>query len=142
MKGPPKPPPVIQRPAAPAPAPSAPGARPAAGNSAMGPKSVGGAQAPRYEPNPKHGKTQRGNIAPEPTNGQAVLNTSVQVKPTSPRRVGVDPKTGEYVVFPRHREGAFHGYVVPWSELTPQMQNALKRAGMVNGRGKIIVGGG
>jgi RHS repeat-associated protein len=52
-----------------------------------------------YEASPKHGATARGNIGAAPKNGQNALDASVQVKDTSPRRVGVDYQTGEIVVF-------------------------------------------
>ncbi|GDY33442.1 hypothetical protein GTS_50750 [Gandjariella thermophila] len=52
-----------------------------------------------YEKSPKHGTEQRGNAAPAPTNGQQALENSVPIKPTTSRRVSVDPATGEYVVF-------------------------------------------
>ena len=92
---------------------------------------------PRYEQSPKHGKSQRGNVAPAPTNGQATLDTSVQVRSTSPRRVGVDPSTGEFVVFDQTTRGVFHGHVRNWDGLTQGMRNALIKSGQVNRRGKI-----
>jgi hypothetical protein len=36
-------------------------------------------------------------IYPQPTNPQEALASSVQIKDTSPRRISVDPKTGEFV---------------------------------------------
>jgi hypothetical protein len=71
-----------------------------------------------------------------PTNGQATLDRSVQVKPTSPRRVGVDPSTGEIVVFDRTQGNVYHGHVRSWDGLTRQMQNALIKSGQTNRRGK------
>jgi hypothetical protein len=91
---------------------------------------------PRYEQSPKHGKNQRGNVAPAPTNGQSTLDSSVQVRSTSPRRVGVDPSTGEFVVFDQTVRGVFHGHVRNWDGLTRQMRNALVKSGQVNRRGK------
>lgn len=62
----------------------------------------------------------------------------MRVKDTSPRRVGIDPKTKDIVVFDQHLEGKFHGHVREWGELTSEMQNALRNAGLVNARGKVL----
>jgi len=110
----------------------------AEGASGGSPPDGGG---PRYEPSPKHGPTQRGDVAAAPRDGQAALDRSVQVKPTSARRVGVDPANQEIVVFDETYLGqqVFHGHVRSWSELRPEMQAALRRAGLVDARGRIIV---
>ncbi len=97
----------------------------------------------KYEKSDKHGAVQRGNAAPAPTNGQQALEDSVSIKPTTSRRVSVDPTTGEYVVFDETYPGSgiYHGHVRPWSGpdgLDPAMQAALRRAGLVNGKGKIL----
>jgi hypothetical protein len=94
----------------------------------------------RYEPSPKHGPTQHGDVAPAPSNGRAALDRSVQIRPTSTRRVGVDPKNNEIVIFDETHpgQGVYHGHVRSWSELRPEMQNALRRAGLVDPRGRII----
>jgi hypothetical protein len=65
-----------------------------------------------YEKSPKHGTEQRGNAAPAPTNGQQALENSVSIKPTTSRRVSVDPATGEYVVFDETYPGSgiYHGH--------------------------------
>jgi hypothetical protein len=100
----------------------------------------GSSGAPRYEPSPKHGQTQRGDVAASPRDGQAALDRSVQVKPTSTRRVGVDAANQEIVVFDETYPGqqVFHGHVRSWGELRPEMQAALRRAGLVDARGRII----
>ena len=94
-----------------------------------------------WDPSVKHGTTARGTAkgvsSPAPTNGQAALGNSVQVKPTSPRRVGVDPATGEIVVFDETTPGVFHGHVPGWENLHPDMQRALIKAGQVTQKGKI-----
>lgn len=92
---------------------------------------------PTYEPNPKHGKQQQGNVSPEPTNGQAALDRAVPFRKTSPRKVGVDPATGEIVVFHPHRANQYHGHVRSWSSLSQQMRNALIKSGQTNRRGKV-----
>ncbi|MBK1977271.1 hypothetical protein ACRS2S_05700 [Achromobacter xylosoxidans] len=76
-----------------------------------------------------------------PTNGQDALNTSVQVKQTSTRRIGIDYKTREFVVFDETKKSVYHGHVRSWKKLHPDMQNALTRAGMVNRKGKILIDG-
>jgi filamentous hemagglutinin len=93
-----------------------------------------------YEKAPYHGTTGNSIKSKAPKNGQATLNTSVEIKATTSRRVGVDPSTGEYVVFDETQEGVFHGHVRSWNELTSQMQNALRNAGFVNKNGKILMG--
>jgi hypothetical protein len=62
-------------------------------------------------------------VSPAPANGQGALDNSVQVKDTSPRRVGVEPDTGDYVVLDQTRaspgEGqpeVYHGHTVPWDK--------------------------
>ncbi len=77
-----------------------------------------------------------------PTNGQARLDKSVQVKDTSPRRVGVDAGNEEIVVMDKtrtHPNGneEFHGHVRSWCDLHNDQQSALKKAGMVTSKGKI-----
>ena len=99
-----------------------------------------------FEPSPKHGATQRGNAAPEPTNGQGALDRSHQIKPTTTRRVAVDKDDEEFVVFDETYNDSqiLHGHVRSWSSpdpdqpgLTQAMQNALTKAGEVTRKGKI-----
>lgn len=96
----------------------------------------------RYEGSPKHGGAQRGGprgkISPEPRDGQAALDNSVQAKPTSSSRVGVDVNNEQIVVLREHLPGRFHGYVNSWDELESFAKNALIRAGKTNSRGRII----
>jgi len=89
-------------------------------------------------PSPKHHPNVRGNVSPGPTNGQAALDLSVQVKPTSPRRVAYEPDAGQFVVLDETVPGQFHGHVVPWSNLHTDMKNALVNLGVVNRRGRPV----
>jgi len=95
---------------------------------------------PLFEDNPKHGAQSRGTpkgvSSKAPLNGQAALDNSVQVKSTSPRRVGVDKDNNEIVVLDEHLAGRFHGHVRPWNELTMAMKNALTNAGLTDRQGK------
>jgi hypothetical protein len=100
--------------------------------------SAGAMRRLEYMPSPKHGLIQRGSISPTPRNGQAALDFSIQVKPTSPRRVGIDYETGEYVVFDQTSSGVFHGHVRPWNELTDDMRNALRGVGIVDRQDRIL----
>ncbi len=104
----------------------------------FGPKSLGAAQRLRYEGAPYHGATNRGLKNAAPANGQEALDFSTQIKPTSPRRIGVDPNANEFVIFDQTVEGVFHGHVRSWSELTGGMQSVLRKAGMVDRRGNIL----
>jgi len=97
---------------------------------------------PLYEENPKHGaqprSTSKGVASKAPKDGQAALDDSVQVKTTSPRRIGVDKANGEIVVLDEHLPGRFHGHVRSWDELTPQMKGALSDAGLTTKQGRIL----
>ena len=92
-----------------------------------------------YESSPKHGSQARGNVSALPTNGQEVLNNSIQVSPNSSRRVGIDRTNREFVVFHETHPGTgiFHGFSVSWNNLRPVMRNVLINSGQVNRRGKI-----
>ncbi|OPC76479.1 hypothetical protein B4N89_46455 [Embleya scabrispora] len=107
-----------------------------------------------YEAGGKHKptstKTSRGENSAEPKNGQAALDNSVQVKPTSTRRVGVDKENGQIVVIDLTIErrcdcgaaqggtnSVYHGHVRTWDSLNDDMQSALKRAGLVDKRGRL-----
>ncbi|WP_415646281.1 hypothetical protein [Stackebrandtia soli] len=106
-----------------------------------------------YEPGGKHGTasrpSSRGVNSAEPQNGQAALDNSVPVKGTSPRRIGVDIKNGEIVVLDRTVQrpctcggggtiDIFHGHVRSWADLHVDMQNSLKKAGLVDKKGRIV----
>ncbi len=100
----------------------------------------GGAIGPKgltYEAAPYHGSTDNSVKSRGPANGQTALENSVQVKETSPRRVSVDPETGDFVVFDRTLGDVYHGHVRAWSDLTTDMQNALVRAGYVDRKGNL-----
>ena len=103
--------------------------------------SAGAMRRLEYVASPKHGssarQTSKGVSNPAPTNGQHVLDVSVRVKGTSPRRVGVDKANGELVVFDQTSKGIFHGHVRSWRELTSQQQNALRNAGLVGKKGNF-----
>ena len=96
----------------------------------------------KYQNADYHGKTDNAVKNRAPTNGQEALDNSVQVKPTSNRRVGVDRDNNELVVLDKtltHANGVdeYHGHVRSWGELHTTHQNALKNAGLVNSKGKI-----
>lgn len=106
--------------------------------------SVGAMQRYAFEASPKHpvGVAPRAGVSPGPTNGQAALDSSVSIGPNTPRRVGIDYDTGEFAVFDETYpgRGVFHGHVRGWDQLEQGMQNALRRSGMVNRRGGIVIG--
>ena len=87
--------------------------------------------------NPKHGSTKKGNANPTPTNPQKALDDSIPLSDNTTRRVSVDKKTNEYIILGEHRPGEFHGHTRSWKELTPKMQAVLRKAGLVNKKGKI-----
>jgi len=94
----------------------------------------------KYEGSPKHHENAGPGIGDAPTNGQAALSNSLQVNATSPRRGGVDPETGQIVVFDETHpgQGIYHGHVRTWDELTQEMKKALQRARLVYRRGRPI----
>jgi len=85
-----------------------------------------------------HGKTDTPVKSKGPTNGQEALENSLQVKPTSPRRIGIDPDTNEFVVFDRTGGDVYHGHVRPWDKLHQDMKNALIKAKKVDNKGNIL----
>ena len=94
--------------------------------------------ADKYEPSPKHGPEKRGDVGARPEDGQTALDHSVVVKDTSPRRVGVDPGTGQIVVLDQTAPGTYHGHVRTWADLTDQQRNALINNGLTDTRGRIL----
>lgn len=103
-------------------------------------RSVGAMARREYQGASYHGKVGNSVKSKAPVNGQDALDMSVQVKGTSPRRVGIDYKTGEFAVFDQTSSGVFHGHVRGWKGLTSQMQNALRKSGMVDRKGNILGG--
>ncbi|TDD61545.1 hypothetical protein [Actinomadura rubrisoli] len=99
---------------------------------------------PTYEPGGKHGsntrQTSRGPNSAEPTDGQEALDNSAPLGENTTRRVGVDKEHGEIVVLDETHPGKsiYHGHVREWDELTDKMKNALKRAGLVDKKGRIL----
>ena len=91
-----------------------------------------------FEPNPKHRIKKHGRVSAQPTDGQAALDNSVRVSETSSRRVGVDRKNKEIVVFMEHLPGVFHGFVVEWNDLERNVQRRLQKLGLVTSRGRIL----
>lgn len=85
-----------------------------------------------------HGKTDTPVKSKGPSNGQEALDNSVQVKPTSARRIGVDQETREFVVFDRTGGDVYHGHVRPWDKLHQDMKNALIKAKKVDNKGNIL----
>ncbi|MFI8465060.1 hypothetical protein ACIGBJ_14935 [Stutzerimonas stutzeri] len=59
-------------------------------------------------------------------------------RPTSPRRIGVDPQTKEIVVFDRTGGDIYHGHVRPWGKLHQDMKNALIKSGKTDAKGNIL----
>ena len=103
--------------------------------------SVGAMRRLEFQASPKHGtsarNTAKGVASRSPTDGQHALDNSIQVKGTSPRRVGVDKANGEIVVFDRTSEGIFHGHVRSFKDLTSQQKNAIRNSGLVDKKGNF-----
>ncbi|MFJ9901012.1 hypothetical protein ACIQPR_47675 [Streptomyces sp. NPDC091280] len=93
-----------------------------------------------FEAGGKHGSearsSSRGENSAEPADGQGALNNSVQIKPTSPRRVGIDRTNGDTVILDRTGEvpcgctvedgtnEIFHGHVRTDLDTDPGMAKA------------------
>lgn len=91
-----------------------------------------------YKASAKHHAGVRGDfISAAPTNGQAALDASTQIKSTSPRRIAVDTDAQEFVVFDQTVVGEFHGHVRTWEQLSDQMKSLLRKQGLVNKKGRI-----
>ncbi|MBA1187684.1 filamentous hemagglutinin N-terminal domain-containing protein [Pseudomonas entomophila] len=122
--------------------------RKVAGGITGGPKATGAAGESAgamrrldYEAAPYHGKVDNAVKSRAPVNGQEALDFSIQVKPTSPRRVGIDYDSKDFVVFDKTLDTTYHGHVRSWSDLHPDMQKALQQAGMADRKGNILTGG-
>lgn len=98
---------------------------------------VGAMRRLTYESAPYHGRIGSGVKSQGPTNGQAALDNSLQVTETSPRRVGIDPMTKEFVIFDRTSTGTFHGHVRTWDELRPIDRAVLRYEFGVSKKGKV-----
>ncbi len=75
-----------------------------------------------YKDAPYHSPSDNTVKNRAPINGQSALDNSVQVKPTSPRRVGVDVQNNEIVVLDKTRYlsdqvDEYHGHVREWDAL-------------------------
>ncbi|WP_424085060.1 filamentous hemagglutinin N-terminal domain-containing protein, partial [Pseudomonas sp.] len=104
-------------------------------------ESAGAMRRLDYEAAPYHGKVDNAVKSRAPVNGQEALDFSIQVKPTSPRRVGIDYDSKDFVVFDKTLDTTYHGHVRSWSDLHPDMQKALQQAGMADRKGNILTGG-
>jgi RHS repeat-associated protein len=105
-----------------------------------------------FDPAPYHPEGRDTAIKSRgPTNGQAALDESIQIKPTSPRRIAVDAEAGEIVILDRTRvlpdkvEGGvkipgdeiYHGHVRKWDDLDEKQKSILKKSGKVDSKGRI-----
>jgi len=100
--------------------------------------NLGAARRLNFEPVDYHKNIEIGRKSRGPRNGQSALDSSVTVKESSGRRIGIDYDTGEFVVFDRTEYGTYHGHVRSWDQLHIDMQNALRKAGMADRRGRIL----
>ena len=104
-----------------------------------------------FENAPYHGRFDNPLKSKAPIDGQAALNASIAIRETTPRRIGI--AASEFVVLDQTRiitplkpggvqVEIFHGHVRNWNELTPDMKSALRKAGLVDKKGRIIEGCG
>ncbi|WP_409281003.1 RHS repeat-associated core domain-containing protein, partial [Pseudomonas defluvii] len=95
-----------------------------------------------YKKAPYHGTVDNSVKSRAPTDGQLALDNSIQVKESSPRRVGVDAGSSEIVILDKTREHSngdeeFHGHVRCWCDLHGEQKSALRKSGVVTAKGKI-----
>ena len=95
-----------------------------------------------YEKASYYGKIDTAIKIKAPKNRQEALDSSGQVKLTSPRRVGVDKINKELVVLDQTLitpEGieVYQGHVRAGKDLHPDQKKVLQDAGLVNKKGKI-----
>ena len=64
-----------------------------------------------------------------PIDGQKALDKSIQIKPTSNRRVSTEGNN--FVIFDDTNNGTFHGHIRSWSELTDEMKSILYKNNFV-----------
>lgn len=106
------------------------------------PLGLSGDKVNVYKDAPYHSSTDNSVKSRAPTSGQTALDNSVQVKPTSPRRVGVDVANNEIVVMDKTRSlsdtvDEYHGHVRDWDALDNKQQSALIKTGKTTRKGKI-----
>jgi hypothetical protein len=101
----------------------------------------------KYENAPYHKKTNNPvkNKAPHPDKAQAQLESSIQIKPSGPRRVAVT-EDGEIVIFSKTIERpdgtiVYHGHVLEsYAEASQDIKTALQKAKFFKENGKFIKG--
>jgi hypothetical protein len=69
---------------------------------------------------------------------ESALDNSVQVKPTSPRRVGINVDSRVFMIFDITWNNSYHGHVRSLTQLNPDMLKALRRAGLIDKHGNIL----
>ncbi|MCM1315467.1 MAG: hypothetical protein NC244_08885 [Alistipes senegalensis] len=89
-----------------------------------------------YEKADYHTRYDTAQKGRAPSDGQAALDNSLPIGPNTKRRIGIS--NGEFVVLDNTIGNIFHGHVRPWKKLSQTMQAVLKRAGLVNKKGKIL----
>lgn len=89
-----------------------------------------------YEDASYHGKRDTALKNKAPIDGQGALDNSIMINDRTTRRIGISE--GEFVVLDETMEGLFHGHVRNWNELSDTMKAELRKAGLVNKKGKIL----
>ena len=90
-----------------------------------------------------HGKTDNAVKSRAPTNGQLALDNSIQVKNSSPRRIGIDKINNEIVILDRtevkpNGDEEFHGHVRCACTLDNKQTSILRKHKMLSKKGEII----
>jgi hypothetical protein len=89
-----------------------------------------------YDDASYHKKYQSGRKSPRPKDGQAALDNSFTYSDDARNRIGISQ--GQFVKLHRTRAGEYHGYVLELEELPKGARSILYKAGLINGKGKIL----
>jgi len=100
-----------------------------------GTDSISAMRRPRYEAADYHLGEINGVKSAAPQYPQEMLDSSIRIKFTSPRRIAFDGETGEISIFDQTFEGVFHGHVRTWDQLTQEMKNTLIKEKIFTPRG-------
>lgn len=96
-----------------------------------------GGKKQTYKDAPYHHVNSVGKKSPPPEDGLKSLKNSIQIKPSSPRRISVD-SNGNISRLDKDGKNSWHGHTIKWSGLTQKEKNLLIKQGHFNRRGKFL----
>jgi hypothetical protein len=66
-----------------------------------------------------------------------MLKQSIELPGNTTRRIAIDKKSGEFVIFDETLNGEFHGHVRDWKSLDNSMQGLLRKLKLVDKKGRM-----